>query len=156
MQSKILQAPAIIGGQYYPAGTSLTATDEAIVRGIARAAKVSLRKQIEDRAGDALSLLGTLSDVSGVMLAHVVADVIAISENPGNEGQRRRLEIMQALAGDDDIVALAKDALARISSGDAVLTSSVKGLPAVLDEVLGRATETAAVLRQAVVPAEQA
>jgi hypothetical protein len=85
----------------------------------------------------------------------VVADVIAISENPGNEGQRRRLEIMQALAGDDDIVALAKDALARISSGDAVLTSSVKGLPAVLDEVLGRATETAAVLRQAVAPAEQ-
>ncbi|KII14120.1 MULTISPECIES: hypothetical protein [Phaeobacter] len=149
MQTTTLQAAAIIGGKPYPAGTNVTATPEAIEKGIQRAVKATIRQQIEARAGDALSLLGTLSDISGVLLAHVVADVVAISENPGNEAQRRRLDIMQALAGDDDVEALAKDALARLTSGDAVLTSSIKGLPAVLDEVLGRATETAKVLTAA-------
>ncbi|MFV1530522.1 MULTISPECIES: hypothetical protein [unclassified Phaeobacter] len=146
MQTTTLQAAAIIGGKTYPAGTDVTATPEAIERGIQRAAKASIRKQIEAKAGDALSLLGTLSDVAGVGLAFLLADVAASSENPGDATAARRLEILQGLAGDDDIVALAQTALARLNSGEAKLTASVKGLPAVLDEVLGRSTETANVL----------
>ncbi|MFV1598673.1 MULTISPECIES: hypothetical protein [unclassified Phaeobacter] len=149
MQTTTLQAAAIIGGKTYPEGAEVTATTQAITAGIAAAAKAGIRKQIEAKAGDALSLLGTLSDVSGVFLVHTLADVIAISEHPGNEAQRRRLEIMQSLAGDQDIEAIARTAFDRLTNGEAVLTSSVKSLPAVLDEVLGRATETAKVLMAA-------
>ena len=146
MQTTTLQADAIIGGKRYPAGEDVTATPEAIALGIQRAAKADIRAQIEARAGDALSLLGTQADVLGIVLMHTLADVIATSENPGNEAQRRRLEIMQALAGEADLGALAQAALAKVTSGEAILTASLKGLEGVIDETLARSTETAQVL----------
>lgn len=149
MQTTTLQASAIIGGKRYPAGADVMATPEAIEAGIKRAAKADIRAQIEARAGDALSLLGTQSDVLGIVLMHTLADVIATSENPGNEAQRRRLEIMQGLAPGADLAALAQAALAKITSGEAILTASLKGLEGVIDETLTRSTETAQVLIQA-------
>ncbi|ATF00792.1 hypothetical protein PhaeoP75_01133 [Phaeobacter gallaeciensis] len=149
MQTTKLQADAIIGGKRYPAGVGVTAKPEAIALGIKRAAKADIRAQIEARAGDALSILGTQADVLGIVLMHTLADVIATTENPGNEGQRRRLEIMQALAGEADLGALAQAALAKVTSGEAILTASLKGLEGVIDETLARSTETAQVLIQA-------
>jgi ribosomal 50S subunit-associated protein YjgA (DUF615 family) len=105
-----------------------------------------VRNEIEQVVGDTPSLVGTLADVVGIVLMHTLADVIATSENPSNEGQRRRLEIMQTLAGDADIAALAQAALAKVTSGEAVLTASLKGLEGVIDETLTRSTETAQVL----------
>jgi len=149
MQTTNLQADAIIGSKRYPTGADVTATPEAIAAGIDRAAKADIRAQIEARAGDTLSLLGTQADVLGIVLMHTLADVIATSENPSNEGQRRRLEIMQTLAGDADIAALAQAALAKVTSGEVVLTASLKGLEGVIDETFARSTETAQVLIQA-------
>jgi hypothetical protein len=146
MQTTTLQADAIIGGKSDPAGADVMATSEAIEAGIARAAKADIRAQIEARAGDALSLLGTQADVLGIVLMHTLADVIATSENPGNEAQRRRLEIMQGLAGDADLGAVAQAALAKVTSGAALLTVSLKGLEGVIDEALAHSTETAQVL----------
>jgi|GEM_PF-1481551 len=148
MQTTTLQAVAIIGGKTYPAGTDVTATPEAIAAGIAAAAKLKMRREIETKAGDALSLLGSLSDIADLFLMHTIADVIAISEHPENDAQRRRLEIMQSLAGDHDVVALAQSTLARIQSGEVMLTADLKGLTSVLDEVLDRSTQTAEVLAE--------
>ncbi|WP_282093025.1 hypothetical protein [Epibacterium ulvae] len=149
MEKITLQAPAIIGPKRYPAGSEITATPEAVERGIARAFKADLRSKIQNKAGDALSLLGSLSDIADLFLMHTIADVIAISEHSENDAQRRRLEIMQSLAGDHDVVALAQSTLARIQSGEVMLTADLKGLTSVLDEVLDRSTETAKVLSDA-------
>lgn len=146
MENITLQADAIIGGRYYPAGTEIMAGPEAVAAGIGRAARQNIRATITAKVGDTPSLLGTQADVLGLVLVHLLADIIAISDDPGNDGQRKRLEIMQGLAGDADIKALAETALARITSGEAILTASLKGLESVIDETLTRSTATAKVL----------
>lgn len=105
-----------------------------------------VRNEIERKVGDTPSLVGTLADAMGIVLVHALADVVAIAESPGNEGQRRRLEIMQQIAGGADIAALATAALGRIASGEIALTASVKGLEGVIDDTLTRSTQTAQVL----------
>ena len=149
MQTTTLQAAAIIGGKRYPAGHAVTATPKAIETGIKRAARADLRAQITAHVGDTQSLLGTHADVLGLLFVHMLADVIAITENVGNAAQRRRLEIMKDIAGDVDVAALAQDALARITNSEAVLTAQVKGLQSVVDEALTRSTQTAKVLSAA-------
>lgn len=108
-----------------------------------------VRNEIEQAVGDTPSLVGTLADAMGIVLIHALADVVSISTNPGNDAQRERLEIMNSFAGGADIAAIAQDALAKIASGEVVLTASLKGLEGVVNDTLTRSTETAQVLAAA-------
>ena len=105
-----------------------------------------IRGEIERQVGDDKSLLGTLSDVSGALLASLAIRVICLADHASNEAQRQELEMLKAVSGDVDIVASCRAFLAKIEAGTVVLTASIKGVDGVLAEAAERGTKTAAVL----------
>lgn len=109
-----------------------------------------LRHAIEAQVGDDKALLGTLSDVSGALLAFLAIRVICLADHASNEAQRQELDLLKGIAGGVDIVAKCREFLAAVQSGDVVLTAAVKGVDGVLAEAAERSTRTAEVLRQAV------
>jgi len=108
--------------------------------------RAALRHTIEQKIADTPSLLGTLSDAMGIVMVHAIADIVAASEHSDNAAQRRRLEIMQAIAGDTDIVALAQDTLTKLQAKEYQLTAEAKGLGSVVEETFARSTQTAMLL----------
>ncbi len=105
-----------------------------------------VRGKISAQVADTSSLLGTQADILGVLLTAMCADIVALADHAGNDCQRKRLELMQAAAGEHDIVVLARETLAKIESGDVKLPVHIKGLPEVVEEVLDRANKTAVIL----------
>lgn len=109
-----------------------------------------LRQQIAKDVADTESLLGTVSDATGLLIAIALADVVAMSSNTSFADYRKaKLDTLKLLSGDADIATLAGSALTQIKDGDAVLTASLKGLDNVIDESLTRSTAVATILSQA-------
>ena len=105
-----------------------------------------IRTEIERKVGDDKSLLGTLSDVSGALLAVLAVRVVCLADYASNEAQRQELAMLQGIARGVDIVAACRDFLAQIEAGEIVLTASLKGVDGVLAEAAERSTKTATVL----------
>lgn len=102
---------------------------------------VKIREVIAENVGDTASLLGTVADASGVLVAVALSDIVALSTATDFEKYKKaRLDALKALSGDADILAIAGEALGKIKSGDAVLTASLKGLEATIAETLERST----------------
>lgn len=105
------------------------------------------RRAITSNVGDTPSLLGTISDGAGILVALAFADIVALNDNTTFAAYRTaKLDAYTALANGADIAALATSALAKIQNGDAKLTASVKGLEAVINETLARSTAVAEIL----------
>lgn len=127
--------------------SSYLAEQEANSKLLARA---TVRAKIDKKVGDTASLVGTVADGAGLLIAIALADVVALSSNTTFAAYRTaKLDTLKALAGDADIAVLASAALAQIQSGDMVLTASLKGLESVINESLTRSTAVAAILSQA-------
>ena len=105
-----------------------------------------IRNEIERQAGDDKSLLGTLSDVSGALLAAHAVRVVCLADHASNEAQRQELGMLQGLSGDVDLVATCRAFLADIGAGRVVLTASVKGVDGVMSEAAARSTTIASLL----------
>ncbi len=127
-------------------------SSELQVDAIAKAradAIIELRRHIAKNVADTESLLGTVSDATGLLIAIALADVVALSSNTSFADYRKaKLDTLKLLAGDADIAALAGGALQQIQSGDVVLTASLKGLENVITESLSRSTAVATILAQ--------
>lgn len=111
----------------------------------------NLRSQIAENVADTESLLGTVADASGVLVALSLARISALASVKASDlsvAEKAELATVQALAGDIDLAAVAADALAKLNSGDAVLTASVKGLDAVIGESLERSTAVSNIMVQ--------
>lgn len=115
----------------------------------AEAARTAMRARIAEGVGDTPSILGTVADVMGLLVAGQMARTVALADHASNEAQRQELAMLQALAGDADLVQLCRDGLAAIQAGDVVLTAAVKGVENVFAEALARSTATAALLAPA-------
>jgi len=111
-------------------------------------ARSVVRHEIENQVGDDKSLLGTLSDVSGVLMAAHAARVIALADHDSNEAQRQELDLLKQLAGEVDLVVLCRQFITDVQAGTIKLTASVKGMDAVVAEVAERSTLTADVLAE--------
>ena len=123
---------------------------EAAEQFLADAKKSAIRQHIGKNVADTQSLLGTVSDASGVLVAMAFADIVALENNTTFANYRTaKLAAYAALAGDADIVALATAALASIQNGDAKLTASLKGIENVITETLARSTAVATILAEA-------
>lgn len=110
----------------------------------------TLRSTIGKEVGDAESLLGTVSDAVGLLTVIALADIAALgASNDFASYKKKKLDTLKALAGDVDLAALAGAALGKVQSGDVILTASLKGLPAVLDETLSRSTAVSTILARA-------
>lgn len=108
---------------------------------------VKIREVIAENVGDTASLLGTVADASGVLVAVALSDIVALSTATDfAKYKKARLDALKALSGDADILAIAGEALDKIKSGDVLLTASLKGLEATIAETLERSTGVAQTL----------
>jgi len=132
------------------AGVPQAIVDEAVAKAKALEGRDQVRSVIAHNVGDTASLVGTVSDATGLLIAIALADVVALSSNTSFADYRKaKLDTLKLLAGDADIAALAGAALTQIKDGDAVLTASLKGLDNVIGESLTRSTAVATILSQA-------
>ena len=114
------------------------------------AARTKLRGKIAEEVGDTQTILGTVSDASGILVAMAFADIVALSSNTTFAAYKTaKMDAYAALAGGADITTLAADALAKIQAGDVKLTASLKGLENVIADTLTRSTGVATILAQA-------
>ena len=103
-----------------------------------------IRGQIKKGVGDTESLLGTVADGQSILVAIALSDIVALSTAADfAKYKKARLDVLSALSGNADLVKIAGDALAKIQSGEAILTGSVKGLEATIAETLTRSTGVA-------------
>lgn len=117
--------------------------------GLAQRDKV--RATIAANVGDAESILGTVADASGVLVALSLARISALASTKAADlsvAEKAELATVQTLAGDVDLAVVAAEALGKISAGEAVLTASVKGLDAVIGESLERSTAVSNIMVQ--------
>lgn len=102
---------------------------------------VKIREVIAENVGDTESLLGTVADASGVLVAVALSDIVALSTATDfAKYKKARLDALKELSGDADIVAIAGEALGKIKSGEVILTASLKGLEETIAETLERST----------------
>ena len=133
------------------AGIPKDVIDAAKAKADGLAQRDKVRATIAANVGDAESILGTVADASGVLVALSLARISALAVTKAADlsvAEKAELATVQALAGDIDLAAVAADALAKLNSGDAVLTASVKGLDAVIAESLGRSTAVSNIMSQ--------
>lgn len=106
--------------------------------------RLQVRGQIKQEVGDTATLLGTVADGQSILVAVALSDIVALSTATDfAKYKKARLDVLSALSGEADLVKIASDALAKIQSGEAILTGSVKGLEATIAETLTRSTGVA-------------
>lgn len=107
--------------------------------------RMAVRGAIKRTIGDTESLLGTIADGQGILVAVALSDIVAFSTATDFASyKKKRIDALKALSGGDvDLQMIATDALAKIQSGEVILTASLKGLEATLAETLERSTGVA-------------
>lgn len=113
-----------------------------------------IRADIKNKVADPESLLGTTADGAQLAVAALLVDVVSLADAKSfAEYKAARLALMSELVGIDhqtgkpvNVTDLAKGLLAQIKSGDVRLTAVIKGVPAVLAEVMERSSKVVAIL----------
>lgn len=130
--------------QLREAGVPEKAIEEAEAKAKSLEKRSDVRSHIANKVGDTASLLGTVADGQSILVAVALSDIVALSTATDfDKYKKTRLDALKALSGDADFVKIAGDALAKIKSGDVILTGSIKGLEATLAETLERSTGVA-------------
>ena len=110
--------------------------------------RADVRDQIEREVGDDKTLIGILSDNVQLLTVFMLA-TIASNAGSTDPAQEEMNGILQALAGEDDIVALAQNALDQIITGEIVLTAAAKGVANVTADGFGAGSKVAEILSRA-------
>lgn len=135
-----------------PNGSKLWEEGSAVNDGLKARSKI--RTKIKNTVADPESLLGTTADGAQLAVAALLVDVVALdSAKTFAEYKAARLSLMADLVGKDrvtgepvNVAALAQGVLTKIKSGDVMLTAVIKGVPAVLAEVMERSTKVVAII----------
>lgn len=110
--------------------------------------RADVRDRIEREVGDDKTLIGILSDNVQLLTVFMLA-TIASNAGSTDPAQEEMNGILQALAGEDDIVALAQNALDQIITGEIVLTAAAKGVANVTADGFGAGSKVAEILSRA-------
>lgn len=153
---RILEKPIILAGRIFPTGETIDCTDEALAVGEKAYAKQVLRTEIQQQAGDTLSLLGTTSDAAQVLVLFACADAVALAQAKDFAGyQKARMDSLAALSGGAEgaanMVQMAGKLLTDVQSGAVIMPFLVKPEKAtgVFADVAARGTGVAQVLAKA-------
>jgi hypothetical protein len=126
------------------AGVPQDVVDAELIKLKAIEQRQKVRGVIKRDVGDTASLLGTVADGQSILVAVALSDIVALSTATDfAKYKKARLDALKALSGDADLLAIAGEALAKIKSGDVILTASLKGLEATIAETLERSTGVA-------------
>jgi len=110
-----------------------------------------IRTKISDQTErDSMSFIGSLADVSGLLVAIQLADVVALSKSSNFEEYKTlKMKILSDLSPDNDVAKISEEYLKSVQNGSFVLTASLKGVDNVLKEALIDSTKVASVLIEA-------
>lgn len=113
--------------------------------------KQRLRSDVDGVLGDAPSREGKMKDVLDIAAVHLLVEIVVCGENPSNDADRQRFQMLQELAGDAYILAYAKDRLAKIKAGEILLSAPAKpgGVAGALDEAFDASTAFVQILMAA-------
>lgn len=131
-------------------GVPRTVIDEAILKKENVENRNRIRSAITRDVGDIPSLLGTVSDASGILIALGLSRVAALASAKQADlsvVEKAELATIKAVAGDADIGKVAADALAQLQSGEVILTASLKGINGVIEDAFIRSTGVVNVLK---------
>ena len=103
----------------------------------------AIRSGVVRDIGDVQSQQGKSADLLNLLLGKALVDIIVSGEHPSNEADRLRFSLLQELAGEEDILALAKELMCKIKSRDYLLTPVAKprGIRGVLEDALDASTK---------------
>lgn len=126
------------------AGVPADVVDAELTKLDALKKRLAVRDAIKLAVGDTASLLGTVADGQSILVAVALSDIVALSTATDfAKYKKARLDALKALSGDAALLTIAGEALAKIQSGDVILTASLKGLEATISETLERSTGVA-------------
>ena len=112
----------------------------------------NIRSSIAKQVGDTPKILGITADATSIVVFGMLNRIHALSNTKIadlSKAEKAELDGVRAMMGDVDLKALTGNALAKIQSGEVVLTASIKGVGVVLDEVLSASTAVSGVLQTA-------
>lgn len=103
-----------------------------------------VRAEISEKAGDALSLLGTTSDAATIAVLVSACFMASLDEGTGYSAFRAKANaFMQGIAGEHDPTEIAQAFLTNVASGEIRLPALEKGIVEVLAEVTARGNAVA-------------
>lgn len=140
------------------AGVPIDVLEGELKKANALEGRRKIRSNIASNVGDVESILGTVADASGVLIALSLARISALASAKSADlsaAEKAELAAIKGLAGDADLAALSASALGKLQSGEAVLTATLKGLDGVIQETLARSTGVATILQSAAAGAEE-
>jgi len=113
--------------------------------------KENVRAEIAKKTNrDTLSFVGSQADLVGLLTAIQFVDTFALKNSDSfDDFKKNKMDILQSLSPDTDLVEIATTNLDKIKGGEAILTASVKGVENVVAEALGDSTIVAKILASA-------
>ena len=113
--------------------------------------RVIVRQKILKKVGDTESILGTTADVTQLNTAAILSFVLALKASESYEDFQRIFlgsieSLVPAKDGEPDIYQQAQAFLSAVETNDIILTASLKGFGAVMNELAARSTGVAKIL----------
>ena len=107
----------------------------------------ALRQSIEQKGGDTLSMLGTTADAAAIGTLGIAALTVAVAGASNyTEFKTAYLAAIGQLGGDNDLVEISGEFLAKIEAGEVMIPAMVKGMNTVVGEIETRSTAVAQAL----------
>jgi len=133
-------------------GASQADVDLAINKTKEIESKKFIRLTIEREVTDYKSLLGTTSDASSYALDDTVMDILAVEASADSSYKAARISLFEELHGEDSwqtAVTYSQAWFDKRKTKEIKLTTDVKGIQKVFEEVATRSTGVATILEQA-------
>ena len=100
-----------------------------------------VRREIESRAGDTLSMLGTTADAAALATLGISALTVSLA-GAGNytDFKKAFLDALGKLAGGQDMVAVSAAFLQKVEAGEVIIPAMAKGMGEVIADIEERST----------------
>lgn len=135
-----------------PGGVDIWADGLALKESLA--VREFVRSQITKNVADLPSLAGSTADGAQLALTGMLIDIVALaSAKDFADYKKTKLKMLGDMAGNDlatgkpiEIVSLAGEVLGKIQRREVMLTAVLKGVPAVLTEIMTRSTQVVGII----------
>ncbi len=152
MKKTILSKPAVIAGNYHPAGTEIAATPETIAHGYKMADRQKVRRGITRQVGDAETLLGITSDAAAYAIDQIAIDILALADSADSSYKNNRINLHEQFYGEGSwakTVTFCQQWFDQRKTQQITLPVDIKGIESVFADVAASGTGVATVLKAA-------
>jgi len=136
MEKVTLTQPATIAGETFQAGREIIISEKNLEKAYGEHQRNKVRAKIREEVADEMSILGTVSDATSLLLLSFSKLLLTIAEAQSLEELRQNVMNLEAHA-------FCQSFLEGIDKGEILLSSQTKGMDVVYKEITDRLTKTA-------------